>query len=436
MPARSWIPSANNESTHFPLQNLPYGVFRRPGEKGRCCVAIGDQVLDLAALERARLFTLEAEDVFDQSALNTFMALGAEAWTMVRDQLTSLLAEDGHRALRDNAELRHSAFVPQCAVEVLMPFKVSGYTDFYAGRNHAVNVGSMFRGPENALSPNWLHMPIGYNGRASTVVVSGTPVRRPLGQMKPTGAEGPEFGPCRKLDIELEMGAVVGLPSTMGDPLTVAEAEALIFGYVILNDWSARDIQQWEYQPLGPFQSKAFASTISPWVVTKAALEPFRTTTPRREIELLPYLLEPGPMLYDIELAVELQPHGSLQPTTIARTNYRHMYYSAPQQLAHHAIGGCRIDTGDLLGSGTISGPDKGEFGSLLEIGWNRSEPIVLADGQERRFIEDGDTLTLTGLAQGDGHRVGFGTCVGTILPAPSEKDWTRSATNMPKKEG
>jgi fumarylacetoacetase len=266
-----------------------------------------------------------------------------------------------------------------------MPFIVSEYTDLYAGRHHATNVGTMFRGAENALPPNWLHIPIGYNGRASSVVVSGTPVRRPWGQVKGPDNAVPAFQPSRRFDIELELGAVVGIPSEHGHPVTVEEAEGMIFGYVLLNDWSARDIQAWEYQPLGPFQSKATATTISPWIVTKAALEPFRTTTPAREVALLPYLSEPKPLLYDIALEIALQPEGGAE-TVIARTNYAEMYYSAPQQLAHHTTSGCAMNTGDLLGSGTISGPTKESRGSLLELSWGGKEPFAIHGGR-RSFI-------------------------------------------------
>ena len=285
-----------------------------------------------------------------------------------------------------------------------------------------MNIGTILRGAENALPPNWLHIPIGYNGRASTVVVSGTDIKRPLGQTKAPTAQVPSFKACARLDIELEMGAVVGTPSTMGQPITVQEADDMIFGYVLLNDWSARDIQGWEYQPLGPFQAKAFATSISPWVVTKAALESFRTSTPEREKELLPYLNEPGPMIYDIELQAYMQPEGADKATLLCHTNYNRMYYSAAQQLTHHAIGGCKMNTGDLLGSGTISGADKAEFGSLMELTWGGKEPITLDSGESRTFIEDGDTLTLTGWAQGDGFRIGFGECTGKILPAPDFK--------------
>ena len=415
---KSWVESANTPDGNFPLNNLPYGVFSINGDEPRCCVAIGDMVLDLAALEADGVVAVSDEAVFALPFLNEFMELGQEAWADVRSKLQSILAEDATAK-----DIEH-ALHPQSDVEMHLPFVVVEYTDFYAGRHHATNVGTMFRGAENALPPNWLHIPIGYNGRASTVVVSGTDIRRPLGQLKPPTDEVPHFGPCKRLDIELEMGAVVGTPNLMGEPVTVQEADDMIFGYVILNDWSARDIQAWEYQPLGPFQAKVFASSISPWVVTKAALEPFRCSTPEREKPLLPYLQEPGPMLYDIDLAVEMQASGADSATTLSRTNYNQMYYSSAQQLCHHAIGGCEMNAGDLLGSGTISGPEKDERGSLLEISWGGKEPFTLDSGETRSFIEDGDTLTLSGHAQGDGYKIGFGECVGTILPA-LEKDFT-----------
>jgi len=267
-------------------------------------------------------------------------------------------------------------------------------------------------------------IPIAYNGRASTVVVSGTDIRRPLGQMKPRGAQRPVFGPCRRLDIELEIGAVVGTPNGMGAPVTVAEADDMIFGFVLLNDWSARDIQAWETRPLGPFQAKVFATSISPWVVTTAALAGFRVPSPERQRPLLPYLADPTPRNFDVELEVRMQPEGASAASTISRTNFRHMYYSAAQQLCHHAIGGCGMNTGDLLGSGTISGPGRSQFGSLLELSWGGREPLTLESGESRAFIEDGDTMTLTGYAQGAGYRIGFGECTGTILPAPAERNW------------
>ena len=354
---KSWVSPANDPDGPFPVNNLPFGVFS-DGGPARCCTAIGDRVLDLSALEAAGLLPAMG---FDEPALNTFMAKGNDAWALVRENLIALLSEGS-----DDQETVAAALHPMAAATLHLPFRVAEYTDFYAGKHHASNVGTMFRGPENALPPNWLHIPIGYNGRASTVVVSGTDVVRPLGQLKAPDADAPSFGPCKRLDIELEMGAVVGLPSAMGEPITVERADEMIFGYVLLNDWSARDIQAWEYQPLGPFQAKAFATSISPWVITKAALEPFRVATPEREKPLLPYLQEDGPMLYDIDLSVSMQPKGAKAATTICRTNYREMYYSSAQQLAHHASSGCAMNTGDLLGSGTISGADKSSFGSAV----------------------------------------------------------------------
>jgi len=408
----SWVESANSADTPFPLNNLPYGVFSTNSLEARCGVAIGDMILDVASLEEAGILALAEDPLFDVPYWNDLMDMGSDAWTALRARLIELLKTD---APEQAAVAPH--LVPMSDARMEMPIVVAEFTDFYAGKHHAMNVGTMFRGPENALPPNWLHIPIGYNGRASSVIVSGTDVTRPNGQTKAPDADMPSFGPCKRLDIELEMGAIVGTSSELGQPVTVAQADEMIFGYVLLNDWSARDIQAWEYQPLGPFQAKAFATSISPWIVTKAALEPFRTSTPEREKDLLPHLHEPSPMLYDIDLAVTMAPNGK-EATTIAQTNYAMMYYSAAQQLAHHASSGCAMTCGDLLGSGTISGPEKSERGSLLELTWGGKEPMTLDTGETRTFIEDGDTLTLTGHAQGDGYRIGFGSCTGTIKPA------------------
>lgn len=406
----SWVASANSPDTPFPLNNLPYGVFSTDGTDPRCGVAIGDMILDLQAAEEAELIDLGAGPVFDVPFWNEVMELGPDAWADLRHQIVSILK---------NASAKQGKavdmLIPQADATMHMPFLVSEYTDFYAGRHHATNVGTMFRGAENALPPNWLHIPIGYNGRASSVVVSGTDVRRPWGQLKSPDHDMPAFLPCRRFDFELELGAIVGAASD--GPVTVDEADDMIFGYVLLNDWSARDIQAWEYQPLGPFQAKATATTISPWIVTKAALEPFRTTTPAREFELLPHLRDTKPMLYNIDLTVDLAPSGKT-PTTITRTNYAEMYYSSAQQLAHHTTSGCPMNAGDLLGSGTISGAEKHERGSLLELSWGGKEPLTLDTGETRTFIEDGDTITLTGTAKGDGYQIGFGTCTGTVQAA------------------
>lgn len=390
----------------------------------RCGVAIGDMVLDVKRLEDEGVITVSDSPVFATAAWNDFMALGRDVWSAFRARLTDLLAEDGSPELRENEDLCAAALIPASEARLHMPFAVREYTDFYSGKNHAFNVGSILRGPENALPPNWLHIPIGYNGRASTVIVSGTDFHRPLGQLKPPHLDAPIFGPTRRLDIELEMGAIVGTGNDFGSPVTVAEADQMIFGYVLLNDWSARDVQAWEYQPLGPFQAKAFATSISPWIVTAEALEPFRCSTPAREKELLPYLNEPGPMLYDIQLEIRMKPAGADRASLLSRTNYREMYFSAAQQLCHHAVSGCEMNTGDLLGSGTISGPEKENRGSLLEISWGGKEPITLETGETRTFLEDGDEVTLAGVAIGDGYRVGFGDCTGKVLPAVDEPGW------------
>ncbi len=410
MAQESWVSSANGD-TDFPIQNLPYGVFD-DGRGARCGVAIGDAVLDLSAVDHGLDASLLAEPSW-----NAVMAAGPETWAKLRERLTTLLSDTAHR----DTVAPH--LVPMRDARLLMPFTVSEYTDFYAGRHHAFNVGTMFRGPENALPANWLSIPIGYNGRASSVVVSGTDVRRPWGQVKGPDDDLPRFAPSARFDLELEMGAIVGQPSA--GMVSVAQGDEMIFGYVLLNDWSARDIQAWEYQPLGPFQGKATATTISPWIVTRTALEPFRVSTPERERPLLPYLREPGPMLYDIDLEVALAPEGRPE-TILSRTNYREMYYSAAQQLAHHTTSGCAMRVGDLLGSGTISGPEKGNRGSLLELSWGGKEPVTLDTGETRAFLEDGDTLTLRGAARGDGYRIGFGECAGRVLPAADLPDWAR----------
>lgn len=399
---RSRIASANEPGCDFPIQNLPYGVFSTNGTAARCGVAIGDQILDLAACEAQGL--LDASGTFAAPQLNDFIALGREKWARMRAALTALLAEGAAGAL---------PLVPMGAATLHMPIRVSEFTDFYASKNHAFNVGVLFRGPENALPPQWTHMPIGYNGRASSVVVSGTPIRRPMGQVK--GDNGPEWTACRRLDLELELGAIVGADSAMGERLTVEQAEEMIFGYVLLNDWSARDIQAWEYQPLGPFQSKALGTTIGPWIVTQAVLEPFRCAGAERVNPLLPYLKEKQPGLYDLTIG------WTMNGQAMARTNYNVMYYSSAQQLAHHAGSGCPMRIGDLLGSGTISGPSLDQTGALLEMTKGGKEPVTV-NGEPRTFLQDGDEIGLYAFAEGEGYRIGFGPCTGRILPADEGK--------------
>ena len=403
------------ENSDFPLQNLPYGVFQPQGEHARVGVAIGTEVLDLEALEAAGLLPTGAQNVFGQTSLNAFIALGRPVWQQVRARLQQLLSADCAE-LRDNTALRAKAFYPQASVSMLLPIEVPGYTDFYSSKEHAYNVGCMFRDPKNALMQNWSELPVGYNGRASSVVVSGTDLVRPSGQIKLPNEERPVFSACRKLDFELETGFIVGKATALGETIAIAEAENHIFGMVLLNDWSARDIQQWEYVPLGPFNAKTFGTSISPWVVTLEALEPFRCASPVQEPQPLPYLRENTANNYDIHLQVAIAADGS--ETVISNTNFKYMYWSMMQQLTHHSITGCNMCVGDLMGSGTISGPEKDSRGSLLELTWNTTEPLTLANGEQRGFLEDGDTLILRGHCQKDGLRIGFGEVRGTVLPA------------------
>ncbi|MHA3915372.1 fumarylacetoacetase [Halovulum sp. GXIMD14793] len=393
----SWVETAKTD-TDFPIQNLPYGVFDT-GSGSRLGVAIGDFIVDVAQIDHGQDTAL-----FTQPTWNAFMAAGSSVWAAFRTRLTDLLSDEAHRTAVE------PHLVPMDSARLLLPFDVAEYTDFYASKNHAFNVGVLFRGPENALPPQWTHMPIGYNGRASSVVVSGTDIVRPMGQLK--GEDGPRWEACQRLDLELEMGAVVGTGSKLGDRVSVEEAEEMIFGYVLLNDWSARDIQAWEYQPLGPFQAKAFGTTISPWIIPRAALEPFRCEGAKRDNPLLPYLHEKRPGLFDINLS------WSLNGDVLGKTNYNVMYYSSAQQLAHHTEAGCPMRVGDLLGTGTISGSEKDQTGALLEMTEGGKVQVTLPGGGTRTFIEDGDEVALHGHAQGDGYRIGFGPCTGKILPA------------------
>ncbi len=406
--------------SHFPIQNLPWGVVRPAGEEPRGAVRLGDVAVDLARLQAAELLQVAGlpSDVFEQPTLNAFMALPARVRRATRARISELLCADT-ADLRDDAVLRRRVLLPLDTVEVLLPVAIGDYTDFYSSREHATNVGIMFRGKENALMPNWLHLPVGYHGRASSVVASGTPVRRPRGQMLPPDAEAPVYGPCRLLDFELEMGFFTAGPANeLGRPITVDEADERIFGLVLVNDWSARDIQKWEYQPLGPFNAKNFATSISPWIVPWEALAPFRTAPPVQDPQPLPYLRGERSATADIALEVALATPDQAEPHTICRSNFKHLYWTMHQQLAHHTVTGCNIQPGDLLASGTISGPDKGSYGSMLELSWRGTEPIALPSGQERKFLQDGDTVIMTGWCQGDGYRVGFGDVRGEVLPA------------------
>lgn len=408
--------------SHFPLQNLPYGVFSTPGDTPRVGVAIGDMVLDLSIIEAHNLFHgphMRGRNVFSHPSLNAFMALGQDAWKETRITIQDLLRL-GNRTLQDNPDLMARALIPQSAVTMHLPADIGDYTDFYSSREHATNVGAMFRGKENALMPNWLHLPVAYHGRASSVVVSGTDIHRPHGQTKADDAPAPRFGPSFSMDFELEMGFFVGPGSDLGQPIRVIDAPAHIFGMVLVNDWSARDIQKWEYQPLGPFLAKNLATSISPWVVTMDALEPFRCPGPVQDPAPLPYLRSQGERAYDIHLEVSIQSAAMQSPQVITRSNFRYLYWNMCQQLAHHTITGCNMRPGDLLASGTISGPQPEMYGSLLELTWRGENPVTLSDGTTRKFLQDGDRVTMTGWCQGEGFRVGFGEVTGCLLPAKS----------------
>lgn len=407
--------------SHFPIQNLPYGVFRREsGGQARVGVAIGDFVLDLSILEDNKLIggpVLKGPTLFSQPSLNRFLALGPQAWSETRATISHLLREDVP-TLRDNQLLRDRAVVPLDQVEMLLPVEIGDYTDFYSSREHATNVGKMLRDPNNPLLPNWLWLPVGYHGRASSIVISGAPVHRPQGQIKPDDANKPQFGASRLLDFELEMGFFVGPGNQLGKPIPVKDAPQHIFGMVLVNDWSARDIQKWEYQPLGPFLAKNFATSISPWVVTMEALEPFRVAGPKQEPPPLPYLQSAEDWAYDIHLEVFLKGERMESPERICRSNFKFMYWNICQQLAHHTITGCNVRPGDLMASGTISGPTADSYGSMLELSWRGAKPIQLRNGEERKFLLDGDTVIMTGWCEGDGYKVGFGEVIGKILPA------------------
>ena len=417
--------------SHFPIQNLPYGIFKPTAESApRVGVAIGEHVLDLALIDDAGLLDgtgAEGRRLFSADVLNPFIAAGGPIWRAVRARVADLL-DEGTSRLRDDALLRARALPPVGDVRLQLPVDVGDYTDFYSSREHATNVGTMFRGPENALMPNWLHLPVGYHGRASSIVLDGTPIKRPNGQTRPDDALPPVFGPSRLLDFELELGFFTGTANVLGEPIPVDSALDHVFGLVLVNDWSARDIQKWEYVPLGPFTAKNFATSISPWVVPLDALRPFFRPGPeQRDPRPLPYLVGSGASDAASGLDIRLEVHLSSAAMRaqdpdaamrISATNAQNLYWSMAQQLAHHTITGCNVRAGDLLASGTISGPQAAERGSLLEIAWRGTEPLTLPTGERRTFLEDGDELTLVGWCEGEGYRVGFGEVRGRILPA------------------
>ena len=417
-PARtSWVHVPENSD--FPIQNLPFGVFKTHFFKPRVGVAIGDRILDLYSLAILGYLQNQPYELTDylSSSLNNLMHQGKENFRELRNRISDLL-DESNPELKDHDIHVNQVFFNQDEVEMLLPVEVGDYTDFYSSRQHATNVGIMFRGKENALMPNWLHIPVGYHGRSSSIMVSGKDIIRPKGQILPKDAEQPTFGPSKLLDFELEMGFITFDGKPIGDSISTAEAEDYIFGMVLFNDWSARDIQKWEYVPLGPFLGKNFASSMSPWVVTMDALEPFRTAGPTQDNpKVLSYLEYEGDKSFDIQLEVLIEPEDS-EASTVCRSNFKYLYWNMAQQLAHHTVNGCNVRAGDLMASGTISGDSEDSFGSMLELSWRGTKPVKLKDGSERKFIQDHDSVIMRGHCEKDGRRIGFGEVRSKVLPA------------------
>src|SRR5438132_8688527 len=406
--------------SHFPIQNLPFGVFQPKKGKPRVGVAIGDLIVDLSVLQSVGHFRLpefQNQKVFSEDSLNAFLALGRPAWRKAREIVQHLLSADTP-TLRDDAKLRARVFHAQKDVVMQLPARIGNYTDFYSSYHHAHNVGTMLRGPENALMPNWKWLPVAYHGRASSIVISGAEVKRPHGQTKPPDAATPVFGPSKSLDFELETAFFIGSGNQLGRSDSIDQAEDHIFGIVLMNDWSARDIQTWEYQPLGPFLAKNFCTSISPWVVTLEALEPFRKNVAAQDPAPLPYLKRANDFTFDVQLEARLQTAKMREPQTITRTNFQNLYWSIAQQLAHHTVNGCNLQPGDLLASGTISGATEESRGCMLELTWRGQNPLKLSEAETRKWLEDGDTVSITGCCQGEGYRVGFGEVSGRIVGA------------------
>lgn len=412
---KSWLEVP--QDSDFPIQNIPFGVFLPEDDITTIGTRIGNTAIDLSAMHQLGYFegiTLP-EDVFLQDTLNDFITLGRPIWRQVRNRVAEIFdATNGE--LKNNTEHCEQILFPVEQVQMLMPVFIQDYTDFYSSIEHAMNVGIMFRGKENALMPNWKHLPVGYHGRSSSIIVSGENIHRPVGQMKPADADAPVFGPTKLLDFELEMAFITTDGKQLGERITTDEAEDYIFGMVLFNDWSARDIQAWEYVPLGPFLGKNFGSSISPWVVTLDAMEPFRVESPKQDPEPLPYLRTKGKRTFDINLETYIQPEGGAE-SKVCTSNFKYLYWNISQQLAHHTVNGCNINAGDMMASGTISGPEKENFGSMLELSWRGAKPITLDDGSERKFINDGDTVIMRGFCKNDEVRIGFGEVSSKVLP-------------------
>ncbi len=409
---KSWIEVSENSD--FPIQNIPFGVYKSKDGNIAVATRIGDTVIDLFKLGQLDYLSVDAE-VFNSNKLNKFIHLGKQVTRKVRDEISVIFNKENEEA-KNNQALKE-AFYPIDDVEMLMPVSVGDYTDFYSSEQHAYNVGCMFRDPNNALLPNWKYIPVGYHGRASSIVASGTPFHRPKGQQKLNPNEPPTFGPSARLDFELEMAFITYDGKPLGESISTAEADDYIFGMCLFNDWSARDLQAWEYVPLGPFLAKNFASSISPWIVTLDALEPFRVSGPEQDPKVFEYLEYKGNKHIDIKLEVEIKPEGS-KGKVVSNSNYKHMYWNMNQQLAHHTVNGCDINAGDMMASGTISGNDESAYGSMLEISWKGTKSVKMPDGSERKFILDKDTVIMRGYAEKDGVRVGFGEVATKVLPA------------------
>ena len=413
---KTWLDTLVN--TDFPIQNIPFGVFSTPDDIITIGTRIGDYAIDLGALHQLGYFDgIDlSDDIFMQDSLNNFIADGRKTWRLIRNRISELFLE-GNSKLRDHQEHRNVVLFMMNEIKMQLPVDVGDYTDFYASKEHATNVGSLFRDPKNALLPNWLRIPIGYHGRSSSIIPSGTPIHRPYGQTKPGDNGIPGFGPSKLVDFELEMAFITTDANQLGKRVPIEKAEDYIFGLVLFNDWSARDIQAWEYVPLGPFLGKSFASTISPWIVTLDALEPFRTNGPKQDPTPLPYLKHGENKNFDIKLQVAIQPEND-EETVVTNSNFKYMYWSMAQQLTHHTVNGCNVRSGDMMGSGTISGPTKDSYGSMLELSWRGQNSVPLKNGKERKFIQDNDTIVMRAFAEKDGLRIGFGECNGKVLAA------------------
>lgn len=417
---KTWL--TVSKDSDFPIQNIPFGVFLTRDDIITIGTRIGNYAVDLGALHQLGYFEgiPLTDDIFLQDTLNDFISDGKKTWRAVRNRISEIFDIE-NSSLQNNTDHKKTVLFSMNEIEMQLPVHIGDYTDFYSSKEHATNVGTMFRDPENALMPNWLHIPVGYHGRSSTIIPSGTPVHRPMGQTFPKNAEAPVFGPSKLVDFELEMAFITTDANVLGEPVSIHEAEDYIFGMVVFNDWSARDIQKWEYVPLGPFLAKNFASSISPWIVTIDALEPFRVKSPKQNPEPFPYLQQKGNHSFDIKLEVGITPDLG-EMTTVSKSNFKYMYWTMAQQLAHHTVNGCKVNSGDMMGSGTISGPTSDSYGSMLELSWQGTKPVPLKNGQTRKFIEDNDTVTMRGYCEKDDFRIGFGEVTTKLLPVLSSK--------------